>query len=208
MNERYLRWDSSAQRQLIMIWVAQQLDVSMSELEGAHSRFCGWMAGLRTQSQLDVSSGQHVGLFTKVQAKLLPSCQPYAGLAGQPICPARFSRRCRARGGAGAAAARPVQQAGQTAGGYDATRGNKQSGQQHWAHVALRTCACMQAGAERQPNRTAKLPRSAGPNLSALLPARQAKLVLALVRDLPTTTQVGDALVPPSSALVGLKGAC
>lgn len=38
MNERYLRWDASAQRQLIMIWVAQQLDVSMAELEGA----AGW----------------------------------------------------------------------------------------------------------------------------------------------------------------------
>ncbi|PRW60757.1 ATP-dependent zinc metalloprotease FTSH mitochondrial [Chlorella sorokiniana] len=33
MNERYLRWDASAQRQLIMIWVAQQLDVTMAELE-------------------------------------------------------------------------------------------------------------------------------------------------------------------------------
>lgn len=38
MNERYLRWDASAQRQLIMIWVAQQLDVPMAELEGA----AGW----------------------------------------------------------------------------------------------------------------------------------------------------------------------
>lgn len=35
MNERYLRWDASAQRQLIMIWVAQQLDVTTAELEGA-----------------------------------------------------------------------------------------------------------------------------------------------------------------------------
>lgn len=45
MNERYLRWDSSAQRQLIMIWVAQQLDVSMSELEGAPSRVVGGWQG-------------------------------------------------------------------------------------------------------------------------------------------------------------------
>ena len=33
MNERYLKWDSSAQRQLILIWVAQQLDISLPELE-------------------------------------------------------------------------------------------------------------------------------------------------------------------------------
>lgn len=39
MNERYLQWDSSAQRQLIMIWVAQQLDISMAELEGEGSVF-------------------------------------------------------------------------------------------------------------------------------------------------------------------------
>ncbi|KAL4421626.1 hypothetical protein ABPG75_010917 [Micractinium tetrahymenae] len=33
-NERYLKWDSSAQRQLILIWVAQQLDLTMEQLEG------------------------------------------------------------------------------------------------------------------------------------------------------------------------------
>lgn len=56
--------------------------------------------------------------------------------------------------------------------------------------------------------RTVTPPRSACPNLNALLAAWQAKLVLALVRDLPTTTQVGGALLPQSSALGGLKGAC
>lgn len=40
MNERYLRWDASAQRQLVMIWVAQQLDVTMAELEGAAGQGC------------------------------------------------------------------------------------------------------------------------------------------------------------------------
>lgn len=31
-NERYLKWDVSAQRQLIIIWVAQQLDVTLPEV--------------------------------------------------------------------------------------------------------------------------------------------------------------------------------
>ncbi|KAI3424763.1 hypothetical protein D9Q98_008152 [Chlorella vulgaris] len=33
LNERYLAWDSSAQRQLILIWVAQQLDVTLPDVE-------------------------------------------------------------------------------------------------------------------------------------------------------------------------------
>ena len=32
-NERYLRWDQSAQRQLVLIWVAQQLSLTLPQLE-------------------------------------------------------------------------------------------------------------------------------------------------------------------------------
>ena len=32
-NERYLQWDQSAQRQLILIWVAQQLSITLPQLD-------------------------------------------------------------------------------------------------------------------------------------------------------------------------------
>ncbi|KAL4450220.1 hypothetical protein ABPG77_010889 [Micractinium sp. CCAP 211/92] len=45
-NERYLKWDSSAQRQLVLIWVAQQLDLTLEQLEGRLAELALLLPGL------------------------------------------------------------------------------------------------------------------------------------------------------------------
>lgn len=46
MNERYLKWDASAQRQLILIWVAQQLAITLPQLEERVAELCLLLPGL------------------------------------------------------------------------------------------------------------------------------------------------------------------